>query len=287
MVDNANHKTEIKNNEKLKKSEHVILDNSKLINQDLNENFIDLKKNLIFFQDKSNLENIKSALDEDTAFVKVKEEFDPKDIISQGLDFCILADCSESMYPFRIFLKKSMYYAIKDIESLVYRGMEEGDNFPRVRIAFVGYTDRDSSDTPGKLEILDFVEYSKLEEVIKLIDNITITKSSQRKRNVFDGLKAVSELTWEGNSVKLICHYAADAQYGKKYTSDPLKMPKDFDPFPDGCTDIDDDEILKGVSSIGATFNLIALNTRLVKYQTVVGNEIDLDYSLLEVNKLD
>lgn len=287
MVENANHKTEIKNNEKLKQSEHVIIDNSRLINQDLNENFLDLKKNLIFFQDKSNLDNIKSLLDEDTAFVKVKEEFDPRDIVSQGIDFCILADCSESMYPFRIFLKKSMYYALKDIESLVYRGMEEGDNFPKVRIAFVGYTDRDSCDSPGKLEILDFVEYSKLEEVIRKIDSIDITKSSQKKRNVFDGLKALSELSWEGNSVKLICHYIADPQYGKKYTSDPLKMPKDYDPFPDGCSDLDEDEILKSVSAIGATFNLIALNTRLVKYQILVGSEIDLDYSLLEVNKLD
>ncbi len=277
MVENANHKTEIKNNEKLKESQLVIIDNSRLINQDLNENFLDLKKNLIFFQDKSNLDNIKSLLDEDTAFVKVKEEFDPRDIVSQGIDFCILADCSESMYPFRIFLKKSMYYALKDIESLVYRGMEEGDNFPKVRIAFVGYTDRESCDTPGKLEILDFVEYSKLEEVIRKIDSIDITKSSQKKRNVFDGLKALSELSWEGNSVKLICHYVADPQYGKKYTSDPLKMPKDYDPFPDGCSDLDEDEILKSVSAIGATFNLIALNTRLVKYQTVVGNEIDLD----------
>lgn len=60
-----------------------------------------------------------------------------------------------------------MYYALKDIEKFVYQNMEEGEDFPSVRLAFVKYTDRTSDSEPGKVETLDFVEYTQIGEICK------------------------------------------------------------------------------------------------------------------------
>lgn len=273
---NPNHIPESKPSED-NEAKSCVVDNSALMTQDLNENFLNLKNQLIFFQDKSKLDEIRANLSEDTNFLKISDEVQPEDVKSNGLDFVIVADVSESMFPFRVFLKKSMYFALKDIENFAYRSLESSDEFPNIRLAFVKYTDRTSVDEPCKCEVLDFVEYNSLEEICKQIDSIDIKNHSVKKRAVFDGLKAVSELSWNDDSIKMIAHYCADPQYGEKYTTNPKGMPDGYDPFPKGCSDVAEEDILEPISNLGSTYNFIKLGERLVKFEATVKNTIDMD----------
>jgi len=276
--ENPNHISETLPEQKEKnESKFCVVDNSKLINQDLNENFLNLKKELIFFKDKSDYDEIKSNLKDETEFLKIRDEIEADDIKEKGLDFVILADVSESMYPYRIYLKKSMYLALKDIENFVYTSIEDADEFPNIRIAFVKYTDRENSSEPGKIDVLDFVEYSSLEEVCKWIDEIDITKSSIKKRNVFDGYKAVSDLSWNEDSIKLIVHYAADPQYGIQYTTNPKKLPDDYDPFPDGVEDLTKEDVLPPLEEKGCIFNFISFGNRLLRYHQDISPDLTMD----------
>lgn len=286
--ENPNHTAESKPQANLSnEAQQTIVDNSELINQDINENFLNLKNDLIFFKDKSKLNEIKADLSEDTKYLKIKEEFTPEDLKEKGLDFCIVADVSESMFPYRIFLKKSMYFSLKDIENFCYKSIDSPDEFPNVRIAFVKYTDRTSADTPSKVEVLDFVQYTSLEEVCKKIDEIEIKNYSVKKRAVFDGLKAVCDLKWNEDSIKIISHYAADPEYGVKYTTSPKTMPDNYDPFPGGCTDLDVSEILGFINGLDVTFNLVKLDeNRLLKYQSVVQEDLNMEPNGPKVTKL-
>lgn len=280
---NPNHKEEKKVKKDLE-SEEVNVDHSQLIKQDINENFLNLKNDLIFYKDKSKMDEIRSNLEEELQFVKIKDEISPDDVKAMGLDFCILADVSESMHPYRIYLKKSMYFALKDIENFVYRSLESPNEFPNIRIAIVKYSDRDSVDKPGKVDILDFVEYSSLDKVCKKIDEIEIKANSLKKRAVFDGIKAMGGLSWNSDSIKVILHYCGDPQYGVQYTTNPKKMPEDYDPFPNGILDLKEDEVLEPVSNLGATYNFLAMNNdRLTKFYSLVTSKLTLDVNAPKV----
>lgn len=290
--ENPNHKIEHcpndeSDNNKLFENEFCVVDNSRLTNQDLNENFLNLRKELIFYKDKSNYDEIKSNLQNQTEFLKIKDEIEPDDIKSKGLDFVILADVSESMYPYRIYLKKSMYFALKDIENFVYRSIEDAEEFPNIRLAFVKYTDRESSSEPGKVEVLDFVEYNSLEEICKCIDEIDIKQFSMKKRSVFDGYKAVSDLNWNEDSIKIIIHYAADPQYGLQYTTSPKKMGDDYDPFPDGVEDLTKEDVLSPMEEKGIMFNFVSLGPRLLRYQQDISADLTMDLIAPKVVELN
>lgn len=285
MEKNPNHKEEKKDKKEME-SEHTLIDNSKLNTQDINDNFLDIKNELIFFQDKSKKAEIRKNLEEEIRFLKLAEEVQPEDVKSNGIDFCIIADVSESMYPYRVFLKKSMYYAIKDVENLVYRSLDEGDEFPKFRLAFVKYTDRESADKPGDVDVLDFVDYTSLDEVCKKIDEIEIKSASVKKRAVFDGLKAAGDLKWESDTLKVVLHYCADPQYGDKYTTNKKKMTDDYDPFPSGVTDLKDDDVLDPLKSLGATYNFIGLSGRVLAFQSDISSKLDMDISNPIINEL-
>lgn len=287
MDNNPNHKIETKH-KKETTSEHCLVDNTKLAEQDLNENFLNLKNELIFFQDKSKLEEIRANLDEDTNFMKISDEIQPEDVKERGLDFAILVDSSESMYPYRIFLKKALYFALKDVENFCYRALESADDeFPKVRLAFVKYSDRKSKDSEpsSNVEVLDFVEYSSLDEICRRIDSIEINKASVKKRNVFDGLKALSELKWNEDTVKFVLHLAADPQYGIKYTTNPNKMPEDYDPFPDGVN-VSEDDVCEPIEALGSTYNFVALTERLLKFQATIQSKLTMDIIAPKVKEL-
>jgi len=197
-----------------------------------------------------------------------------------------LADVSESMYPWRIFLKKAIYFALMDIESFVYTNTDPGSsaNFSKVRIALVKYHDRKTDSKP--VEFIDFVEYKNLDLICKGIDQISIEKKSVKKRAVFDGLKAVKGLSWTEGAMKVIVHFAADPQYGTKYTTNPKKMTDDYDAFPDGVDDIDEDDLFEGIKELSATFNLVKLGDRMDKYSSVIKTKFDIDANKPEVDEL-
>jgi hypothetical protein len=284
MEKNPNHTIELKDS-KIGESQSTKIDNAELFIQDINENFLQLKKELIFFQDKSKIDEIVKNLDEGTRFLMLSEELDQEEILSTGIDFCIVADVSESMYPWRIFQKKSMYMALMDIESFFYKiPSVKPEDFSKVRFAVVKYSDRDQEKST---EVLDFVEYSSLEQICKSVDEIDIKKASIKKRAVFDGLKALGELAWREDSKKIILHYAADPQYGAKYTTNANKMSNDYDPFPEGCTDIDETEILSKVSDLNSVYNLVPLGERLVKFTQLIKTSFTMDVCKPKVEELN
>jgi len=282
MEKNPNHKEEKKDKKELE-SEHTLIDNSKLNIQDPNENFLDIKNELIFFQEKSKKAELRKNIEEEIRFLKLAEEVSPEEVKASGIDFCIIADVSESMYPYRIYLKKSMYYAIKDVENLVYRSLasEDGEEseFPKFRIALVKYSDREQADTPGKVEVSQFVDYTSLDEICKKIDEIDIKACSIKKRSVFDGLKAAGNLIWEADSLKVILHYCADPQYGDKYTTNKNKMPENYDQFPSGITDMKVDDVLEPLQSLGVKYNFVGLTGRVLAYQSDISSKLDMDIS--------
>lgn len=284
---NPNHKKETKDKKELE-AEHSLAYSKKLNEQDSNENFLNLKKDLIFFQDKEKIDEIRANLSEVTRFLKISDELQPEDVKSNGLDFVILADVSESMYPFRIYLKKSMYYAIKDIESFAYRGLESSDDeFPKVRFAIIKYTDRENDSEPGKIDVLDFVEYSSLDKIIEKIDEIEIKQSSEKKRAVFDGMKALHDLKWEESSIKMVLHYAADPEYGVQFTTNPKKMGDNYDPFPNGITDLSHEDVLEPIVLLGPTYNFISLTDRLTKFTKEIQEKLALDLNSPVVTPLN
>lgn len=282
---NPNHKIEQKLN-KASESEHTLVDNSKLNEQDVNENFINLKNELIFYQDKSKKDEIRANLDDTIHFLTIKTEVEPDELIARGLDFAIIADVSESMYPYRIFLKKSMYYAIKDIENFVYKNIGNAEEFPKVRFAFVKYTDRVEEKEPCKVDVLDFIEYSSsLEEFCKKIDEIDIKAASTKKRAVLDGINALKGLSWSEDSVKIILHYAADPEYGTQYTANISKMGDNYDPFPSGVG-LKLDDVLEPIEGLGSLYNLIYFNERLVRFISTMESKLTLDKAKPQVTEV-
>ena len=286
MEKNPNHIKEDKN-KAYDESEFNVIDNSKLKIQDPKENFLALKNELIFYQDKSNLADLKTKIDEEEQILKLNEEISFDDVKEQGIDFCMLVDCSESMYPYRIYCKKALYYCIKDLENFIYRNLEEGDQIPKLRISIVKYSDRKDASTPGDVEVLDFVDYSSVEKICSMIDSIDIKSHSIKKRSVFDGLKKVSELKWE-SGIKIINHIAADPQYGDCYTTDLKSVKPDYDPFPKGVEDINTKELLESINSIeGLKYNLLYLNDRFTRFNAEISKTLVLENSKPSVIELN
>ena len=283
MEKNPNHKIETKNN-KASESQSAKVDNSNLIEQKIDEDFLSLKNELIYFQDKSKVEEIVQNLDEGTKFLMLGDELDKEEVLQRGIDLCLVADVSESMHPWRIFLKKSMYFVLMDIESYFYTipGVKPED-FSNVRISIVKYSDR---DTDKVCDVTDFVEYKSLGDICKKIDEIEIKGNSSKKRAVFDGLNAASNLKWKEESQKIIVHWAADPQYGLKYTTEPKKCKEDYDPYPEGVKDIDDKELLGKINDLSPIFNFIKLGGRMEKYSTEVSKILKMDVCKPKVNEI-
>jgi len=285
--ENKNRKIEQKHN-KAEEAKHSLAYSKKLNEQDINENFLNLKKELIFYQEKDKIDEIRANLNEETEFLKISDEIEPSMVKENGLDFAIIADVSESMYPYRVYLKKSMYMAIKDIESFIYRALENAeDDLPKVRLAIVKYTDRTSASEQSKVDVLDFIDYTSLDKLMEKIDEIEIKQFSQKKRAVFDGMKSLSELSWGEETIKIVLHYAADPEYGIQYTTNPKKMGDDYDPFPNGLSDIKKEDILEPLSNLSSTYNFVSFNDKLLKFTTAVQEDLTLDVNSPEVVELN
>lgn len=283
MQKNPNHKEETKI-KKQKEAKAARVDNSNLEHQDPNENFLELKNQLIFFQDKSKVDDFQKGIEEENRFLMINEEIDKDEVLERGIDLCILADISESIHPWRIFLKKSIYYCLIDLESFIYSIPDvSSDDFSRFRVSLVTYTDRHRKQP---IEVTDFKEYKNLGDICKKIDEIEIKELKNAKRAVFDGLDAVTKLTWNKKSQKIIVHYAADAAYGTKYSTNLKSLSDDYDSFPNGCEDLDDEEILNKISELDPIFNFIKLGDRLEKYQKEVTGIINMDVCKPKVEKI-
>lgn len=282
MVDkNPNHTFEKLPNE----SKTAKVANLELKTQDPNEDFLALKNQLIYFQNKGNLENIPQNLEEESKFLMINTDIDPSEAQANGLDLCILADTSESMYPFRVFLKKSIYFTLMDLENFFYR--IEGitaDDFSKLRISFVKYSDRGSDKT---VEATDFIEYKNLGDICTKIDEIEIKSFSIKKRAVFDGLKSLTELNWNPDSVKMILHFCGDPQYGDLYTFNPKKMPENYDPFPEGVDDIDSEELLDKLSDLNANYTFVKFNERVDKYSAEIKKKVQMSINKVLVDELN
>lgn len=253
--------------------------------QDPKEDFLALKNQLIYFQNKGNLESIPQNLEEESKFLMINTDIDQEEAQANGLDLCILADVSESMYPFRVFLKKSIYFTLMDVENFFYRieGITPED-FSKVRIAFVKYTDRGSDKV---VETTDFIEYKNIGDICTKIDEIEIKAFSMRKRAVFDGLKSLTELNWNSDSVKMVLHFCADPQYGDVYTFNPKKMPENYDPFPEGVDDIDSEELLDKLSELNANFTFVKFHDRVDKYAAELKKKVQMTVNKILVDELN
>ena len=283
MQKNPNHKEE-KRVKKEKPCQSIKIYNGDLIVQNPKENFLELKNNLIFFQDKSKVDEFQKDIEDDLRFLKIKEEVDKEEVLKKGVDMCILADVSESMHPWRIFLKKSMYFALMDLESFIFSIPDvKSEDFSRFRVSLVTYTDR-KQEKPVK--VLDFVEYSSLGEICKMIDDIDIKQFANQKRAVFDGFKAVCDLKWNEDAQKIIVHYAADPAYGNKYSTNIKGQAEGYDPYPEGTDDIDEGDILEKISDLDCIFNFIKLGEKLEKYQKEISGSINMDICKPKVDKI-
>jgi hypothetical protein len=283
MVDkNPNHKEEIPN--KFKDVESTRAFAQDLVIQDPKEDFLSLKSQLLYYKNKDNLDKI-PKISPESKFLMLGEEISQEDLLETGLDFCILADTSDSMYPFRIFFKKSLYFCLMDIENFMLTCPDvSAEHFQKIRFAFVQYSDRDTDKSV--FESVDFVDYKSLGDICKKIDEIEIKQFSAKKRAVFDGMKAMSELSWNEDARKVIVHYCGDPQYGTKYTFNPKNMPSDYDPIPEGVKDIDESDLLDSIANLSATYNFIKFNDRVNIFQNVLKGAFAIDINLPKVDEL-
>ena len=263
-------------------SDEAVVNNEELKEQNLDENFIELKKQFIFFQDKSNLTEIQENLGEEK-FLMISKDMDADQIKDSGIDFFILADVSESIYPYRIFLKKCLYFTLMDLENYVY-GVEDinSDYFKKVRIAIIKYTDNNSKNP---VAVSEFVEYNKFGDVLNEIDNICIEKESNQKRAVFDGMKAITSLAWNPNSFKIVVHIASEPGYGNAFTMKTEVT--NYDPFPDYCDDNDVEEIIKQIDELKTKYTLVKLGGRLEKFSKFLKGKMELDISKPVVKEIN
>jgi hypothetical protein len=250
--------------------------------QDVNEDFLSLKNSLLYFKNKGKIDDV-GTLSDEPLFLNFVYELEKSDVLENGLDFCIICDVSESIYPWRIYQKKSIYYALKDIENYIFSA--EGltpEHLAKIRIALVKYSDKDKG-----VEIQDFIEYKDLGDICAKIDSIDVKSNSLKKRNVFEALKSVSELKWNDDSRRLILHYCGDPQYGSKYTVNPKKMPEDYDPLPDGDNDIVEDDLFDSLSNLNFTkYNLVKFNDRCERMIKELTSKFDIDANKPSVDEL-
>lgn len=269
MVDkNPNHKKEDPNKQSESKETRAV--NRELEIQDVNEDFMSLKNKLLYYINKENLNEFSVVTKPESRFLMLDSDFSKEDVIEQGLDLCIIVDGSESMYPYRIYQKKSLYFSLMDLEDFVFSSTDlKPEDLNKIRIAYVQYDNRDNDEddedikNSKNLKVVDFVEYKQLGDICKEIDKLDIKKHSIKKRNVMDGLKAAGELNWNEDSAKVILHYCADSQYGKKFTSNPKGMPEDYDPFPEGIK-LDLETIYQKLADLNCVYNLIKFNDRIL-----------------------
>ena len=278
---NPNHKEESKT-PIVPMSECIKVNNSDLEFQDVNENFLELKNSLIYFQDKSKVEEIQKTLDEvELKYLKIDEEVSKNDVLEQGLDLVFLADVSESMHPWRIYQKKSMYLVLKDLEYFLYSIPDvSAESFSKVRIAFVTYSDRDAG-----VQTTEFVDYKSIGDICKKIDEIKITNHSEKKRAALDGLKSLTDLGWKEDAVKIVVHHMSEPPYGKKYTTNIKSCSEDYDPIPED-EEFDAEEIFSSVNDLGAIYNLIKFGDKLEKFQKEFSSTVQFDACKPKVDKI-
>lgn len=271
MVDkNPNHKEE--DPFKMKEFKETRAHNVKLAEQDINEDFLSLKSELLYFKNKDNLDSIPQNIEPTSEFLMLHEEFAADDVVETGLDLCFLVDRSESLHPYRIFLKKSMYFALKDMETFIFSSTSVSpETFDKIRVAFVSYGDR---DTDNVVETFDFVDYKSLGDICKKIDEIDIKEPSIKKRAVFDGMDAMTKLKWDEAATKIIIHYCGDPQYGSVYTYSPKGMPDNYDPYPEGVKDIKESDLVDSINELNPFYNFVKFNDRVNKFQEVLRSNL-------------
>lgn len=254
---NPNHKQE--EPFKAKEGEETFAYNKDLAKQDANEDFLNLKKNLVFFN--------KNVRDPETRFVGLSSEVTPEDVKEKGLDFVILADVSGSSYPFRIYLKKSMYFSLFDIEDLVYQIPDiTPEDFDKIRFAFISYSDKEEG-----VKVLDFVPYNKIADLCDKIDEIEIKEETIKARNVFEGLEKLNELSWNEDSIRVLLHYCSDPAYGSKYHVNPKGLPSDYDAYPNGIEGQNEEEILENCSNLNLLiYNFVKFNNRCESFSKAI-----------------
>ena len=247
--------------------------NRDLETQDPNEDFLKLKSSLMFFKNQGQVEKIE---EQEPMFICLKNEYEASDFLENGLDLVVLADASESIYPWRIYQKKSIYFTLMDIENLFFSAEDiTAEHFNKIRLSFISYSDHDKP-----IDKLDFVEYSKLGEFCDKIDSLPTPKSEEiKKRNVFGAYQALNDLSWSEGSIKIVIHYCPDPQYGVKYTTNPKGMPSDYDPFPEGIPSQNEEEILENISNLLeiGKFNLIKFNNRCEKFSKILQDKFSTD----------
>lgn len=270
--DNPNHKEEVPFKAGEKSDFQVF--NKELQTQNPNEDFMLLKEKLIYYKTKGNIEKLEENLD--PLFINLKLEYEHDNFLEKGLDLCIISDVSESIYPWRIFYKKAIYLMLMDVENLFFSAENiTTEHLNKIRLSLITYSDYKKS-----VSKLDFVTYSNLGEFIDNLDKIDLPiKEEIKKRNVFEAYKTANELSWNEESIRIIVHFCPDPQYGLKYTSAPKELPNDYDPYPEGIEDQDDEEILDNLSNIlqEGKFNMVKFNKRCEKFGKLIQEKLSGD----------
>ena len=164
-------------------------------------------------QNNINFLNNFSSLQKDFLLLS---KYEQKIYADQELDIMFICDCTKSMGPWILAVKKE----IKNIISFIITN----NKFAKIKISFLGY--RDIKDKV-RFEIQDFTEDFKSFE--NFVSKINADGSGDFPEDIAGALDKALKLSWRKNSTKY-CLLIADAPcHGKKYSNKECK-----DDYPDG-----------------------------------------------------
>ncbi len=192
------------------------------------------------------------------------------------VDIVFLVDCTKSMQPIFIGIKKFIRKLISDARKCLTQYLL--DEPEPIRFGLVKYRDHPPQNKSFLVEVENLT--SDFKGFKSKVMNMTAEGGGDEAEAVLDGLEAaLSKINWRDNSNKFIYHLLDAPPHGKMFNENV------DDGFPDECPcKIDYEELLSEMRGLDLKYNVVKLSKKIEKMITVFNDIYSLEVTTPDIN---
>jgi hypothetical protein len=180
----------------------------------------------------------------------------------KGVDIVFIVDCTASIAPYLIGIKRLMRKLIWDASKTLSQYLIDEDDL--LQVGLVQYRDHPPQCKSFTTKVFDLTsDIISFKEEVK---RITVSGGGDDAEAVLDGMnEAVNTIKWRGTSEKFIYHILDAPPHGSEFHIENQESKKEYtDEFKNGCPcGLEYEDILLRMREMEIQYNIIKLNNHI------------------------